>query len=224
MGDPAEEQAAELEALDAIYGDDLERTEGSSPARFSIKLGVERADGPKVALVITYTPNYPNDVPAINVQPLSGLAKDKAETMTKLLIKEAEENVGSIMVFSLVSKTMEFLENVPSASAVEEDQGPGLRKPRVDDSAAIKHGTLVTKENFLEWKQHFDVERATWGDALRAARAKEMELKKDRLSGRQFFARVSAANANIDWELFNAEQEDLDDLDFDEDESLDAEE
>eukprot|EP00667_Euglena_gracilis_P021073 EG_transcript_22956 len=223
--DPAEEQATELEALEAIYGADLERTAGSNPPRFSIKLGVEQGDGPKVQLVITYTSNYPNDVPGISVQPLSGLAKEKAEIMTKLLIKEAEDNIGSVMVFSLVSKTMEFLENLPTAAAAaEEDQGTGLRKPKVDDSAAIKHGTLVTKENFLEWKQRFDVERAAWGDALRVARAKEMELKKDRLTGRQFFARVSATNANIDWELFNAEQDDLDDLDFDEDESVDAEE
>ena len=35
-------------------------------------------------------------------------------------------------------------------------------------------------------------------------------------TGRQFFTKMAAANASIDWDLFNADDEDLDDMDFDE--------
>jgi len=212
MADPAEEQAAELEALRAIYADDFEVSETAVPTRFSIRLTHEPSEG-KVLLTIGYTPQYPNEPPNITVQSLSNVGKERAEAIAKVLQKEAAEGVGEVMVFSLVSRTLECLEELPVAAPQEEDSGTGLRKPKIDDSAAIRHGTLVTRENFLEWKRKFDLERTTWGEARQAARAKDMELKKDRLTGRQFFTRLSAANANIDWALFNAENDDLDDFD-----------
>jgi|Transcript_34887 hypothetical protein len=223
MADPEEEQAAELEALEAIYADDFQRQEGLQPARFSIKMTNEDGDV-HVQLTIEYTADYPNELPMINLQPLSNIAKDKTESITKVLRQEAEDNVGAVMVFSLVSKTQECLAEMPdtSAKADDDESGSGLRKPKVDDSAAIRHGTLVTRENFLEWHEKFEIERKSWGEAKRVARAKEAELKKDRLTGRQFFTKMAAANASIDWDLFNADDEDLDDMDFDEDEAEDA--
>mmetsp|Transcript_32798 Transcript_32798/g.58818 ORF Transcript_32798/g.58818 Transcript_32798/m.58818 type:complete len:227 (-) Transcript_32798:419-1099(-) len=223
MTDCKEEQQSELEALEAIYADDFKLTPDMEPARFAINVNQEGGEGLKVILNVEYTPEYPNEVPLIRVDPISGIAKDKSERITQVLRQTAEENLGAVMVFTLVSTTLELLENLPGAAAPveEEDSGGGLKKPKIDDSVAIKHGNLVTRELFAEWKQKFDVERAGWGAAKRAAKEKEMALKKDRLTGRQFFNKMSA---NIDWELFNAEDEDLDDLDFNDDDEDEGEE
>lgn len=233
MTDFKEEQASEMEALQAIYGDDFKRLGGE---RFQVN--VSDGNGHGVGIVVEYTSDYPSTLPLLSCMPTAGLTKQKAEIVSKRLLAMAKENLGSVMIFTLAQSAADILAEVAAgidsgaadsaAAAAEEEFGGGLRKPKINEAAAIRHGKLCTRELFYEWKLKFDLERKALKMAQNAEREREKELKKDRLTGKQYFDKVSA---NIDWELFNpdedlpddAEVEDADD-DDDEDEDYDVNE
>eukprot|EP00996_Jenningsia_fusiforme_P002661 NODE_3484_length_969_cov_18.022826_g3198_i0.p1 GENE.NODE_3484_length_969_cov_18.022826_g3198_i0~~NODE_3484_length_969_cov_18.022826_g3198_i0.p1 ORF type:complete len:216 (+),score=46.95 NODE_3484_length_969_cov_18.022826_g3198_i0:81-728(+) len=212
-----EEQTGELEALAAIYADDFEIMQDTPPIRLRVCL--TGGDDHKVQLVVEFPRSYPEVAPVVSAVPLSNILKVTTDRLATHLASVAAENVGSVMVFTLVQEVMDFLEALEGEAEPEVDDDPGrLKKPVINDAAAIRHGNNVTRENFEEWKRRFDKERDAKALLRQKARDKEMEGRKDRLTGRQYFAKMSAG---IDWELFNAEEglDDLDDLDLEDSET-----
>eukprot|EP00995_Heteronema_vittatum_P004465 NODE_1695_length_908_cov_182.393481_g1181_i0.p1 GENE.NODE_1695_length_908_cov_182.393481_g1181_i0~~NODE_1695_length_908_cov_182.393481_g1181_i0.p1 ORF type:complete len:226 (-),score=78.02 NODE_1695_length_908_cov_182.393481_g1181_i0:100-777(-) len=216
MGDPADEQQSELEALEAIYCDDFEYTT-KNPPRFSILLK-DDCSGRAVKLVVEFPPKYPHVSPNITCMPASEILKHQAEQLTAKLQAEAAASVGEVVIFTLAQCTLEFLAEIPANGEEVEEEVDPLAKPRPTDAAAIRHGNCVTLENFMEWKKKFDKERAQIIDGRAKAKLAEMELKKDRLTGRQYFNKMAA---NINWELFEddsgifADDEELPEFDDD---------
>eukprot|EP01004_Peranema_trichophorum_P008768 NODE_7518_length_769_cov_29.532508_g6907_i0.p1 GENE.NODE_7518_length_769_cov_29.532508_g6907_i0~~NODE_7518_length_769_cov_29.532508_g6907_i0.p1 ORF type:complete len:213 (+),score=64.43 NODE_7518_length_769_cov_29.532508_g6907_i0:74-712(+) len=210
MGDPSEEQQSEIEALQAIYADDFKVVD-TNPTRFQLNLS---NNGCVMHLIVEYTSKYPQTKPNVSVNPISGVTKQQSDRLTKSLLKTVEENVGTVMVFTLAQTVLDFLETLNTGDEEEEETGTGLQKPVINTAAAIRHGTSVTRENFFEWKKNFDTERAKSREEFMKEREREMELKKDRLTGRQFFNKMAS---NIDWDLFNPDEE-LDDMEFESDE------
>eukprot|EP01012_Entosiphon_sulcatum_P026987 TRINITY_DN32515_c0_g1_i1.p2 TRINITY_DN32515_c0_g1~~TRINITY_DN32515_c0_g1_i1.p2 ORF type:complete len:222 (-),score=70.20 TRINITY_DN32515_c0_g1_i1:72-737(-) len=206
-----EEATEELESLQCIYGEELVMLQ-DDPPRFQLTLSTN----PEVSvlLVIEYTSTYPETSPLVSCKRQRGLTATSIAALQETANQLAQEQLGSVIVFALVQAVQDWLAENAAAAAEEEDEdtGGGLRKPVVNEAAAIKYGTAVTRENFFEWKKKFDIERQIILAARQQAKAKEMELKKDRVTGKTYFQRL---NAQIDWTLF---AEDLaDDGEFDDD-------
>jgi hypothetical protein len=69
-----------------------------------------------VALVIEYTPNYPEELPIISVEPIKGVSDSEADCLLEILNQLAEENLGNQMVFSLASRVKEWGAEMQDAS------------------------------------------------------------------------------------------------------------
>ena len=113
--DHKSEQEQELEALEAIYPDELEILNDKYPnIEFNINLSVnddeENIDpeGPSYSLScsleVVFPENYPEFIPVIS---LSGIDEqfgaEKRIKLEDLLRKDAQDNIGMALVFTLVS-------------------------------------------------------------------------------------------------------------------------
>ena len=97
--DHAEEQAMELEALEAIYMEEFERLDGDGPA-FRLTLVPETGaddNHVSIALRVTYTPRYPEEPPQLAVSVVRGLTDEQAAQCQALLVEAAagEELLGT---------------------------------------------------------------------------------------------------------------------------------
>ena len=109
--DHAEEQAMELEACEAIYGDDYERLdEGGASPSFEVTLVPEAGAGEDVNLVslamrVGYVPTYPEAPPtiALRVVRRGGLTDEDVGKCEELLRDAAasDANLGTPMVYAL---------------------------------------------------------------------------------------------------------------------------
>ena len=135
MTDFEAEQAAELEALEAIYNEDLQTL---APGHWLITLSRDDADRVfRVQLDVECPPNYPEVPPALRVIPLRDVTEGQADTLTAEVCAAAEGCVGDVMVFGLVSQLQASLEDLSycgpapgqtddhrPANAAEEDAWP----------------------------------------------------------------------------------------------------
>jgi len=248
--DYQEEQSSEIEALESIYEGDIKvlalepqpvfvmpvKTEGGLDSG-------ENNDCIRVFLKMTLTPKYPEEVPLIEIldqdpeDDSSGRNDDDSdddEEVNKLdehdlrdpliehLKETAEENLGMVMGFTIISAATEWLT----------DKWEAIRQQQADEKERIKQleeeaekkrleGTKVTVESFMAWKRQFDEERLAM-----MAKVKKEELG---LTGKEQFLNnadidlapigdgggevdlggAAAASVEVDESLF----EDLDDLD-----------
>jgi len=114
--DHAEEQALELEALEAIYMDDYVRIHDVEPAAFELKLVPETGAGEEinhvaVILRVAYKPTYPEVPPDLSVRAVRGL-DDTQLNEIKAVVDEAaqsEDLVGTAMVYAIAERTQEWL-------------------------------------------------------------------------------------------------------------------
>lgn len=162
MTDYKEEQQSELEALRSIYSNEEFTEISSDPYVFDITVVVEAADDDKSATAtvrFTYTPNYPDTPPDMCVTN-SNLSGVQVTELEQLLREQAEEELGVVMVFSLVSavqeKVGELLDNEVTAAAEQAEQ----EAKQKEEPDTTFHGTPVTKETFSTWKESFDAEMA----------------------------------------------------------------
>lgn len=117
--DHAEEQEMEVQALEAIYGDDYKRLEGDGPAAFEVTLvpeagADETVNHVSVALKIVYSETYPEAVPAeISLRPVRrGALTDELIGECETLLREtagSDELLGTAMVYMLAEKCIEWL-------------------------------------------------------------------------------------------------------------------
>ncbi|XP_071113870.1 RWD domain-containing protein 1-like [Haliotis cracherodii] len=228
MTDCKEEQKNEIEALEAIYPEELE-IENTDPYVFSLAVASQDTNDTDEAFAcscrvqFTYVEKYPDEPPLMEITDPDNLDDADIDSLTQYLNEQAEENIGMAMVFTLVSALQERLTtNVEDAQRkVVEDKERQQRELEEIEQKRFE-GTRVTVETFMSWKQKFDAEMAE----LKKNKA-EIEVTSKKLTGYELFMRDSSMNdsdvqflqsadadtVEVDESLF----QDMDDLDLDED-------
>ncbi|RUS22805.1 ubiquitin-conjugating enzyme/RWD-like protein [Endogone sp. FLAS-F59071] len=196
--DYAEEQRNELEALQSIYPDEFEQI---SDTEFRIRVEPEEQDSAEpciLALHVTYTPTYPDELPIIEIeQETESMEQMYHDKLMAEVTRVAEESIGMAMIFTLASLLKDNLTQmiIDRRTAREEAdaervrrelevRGIGLSPAKlVQAEEARFRGTRVTPQIFLEWKTRFEKEMA---EKEAAERGKFKDIK-GKLTGRQLF-------------------------------------
>ncbi|XP_031559626.1 RWD domain-containing protein 1-like [Actinia tenebrosa] len=234
MTDYKEEQHNELEALESIYPEEFSIISNEDPICFKmcIKAFNEKTEDfpeivAKVDIQFTYVENYPDAIPLIEVSSNEILTDENVQELEELMLKEAEENLGMVMVFTLVSsaqeKLQEFVDNIKKG--MEEEK---RRREKEEEEREKKKftGTPVTKENFLEWREKFNAEMSEMKKKTRNV----LLIPKSKITGRELFEQdekmiLSDAafidSTDVDVEVDESLFQDIDDLELDDEEFKD---
>nr|CAG4651385.1 EOG090X0F6V [Simocephalus serrulatus]SVE94544.1 EOG090X0F6V [Simocephalus serrulatus] len=186
MSQYKEEQLGEIFSLESIYPDELEILEEEPFHQFKLQVKSEGHDeeqeiGYSCSLKFTYTPTYPEEVPVIEIMDDVGLDDEQLERLKDRLDKEAEDTLGMVMIFSLVSAANEWLNNEWDSELKRREEEAERKILEAEEVEKNKfHGTPVTVENFLRWKAEFDAE-------ITALKKPEREDKDKKLTGRELF-------------------------------------
>jgi len=232
MTDHKEEQQMEIEALQSIYPEELEIVE--EEPQFIFKINLESQDSDRfpdfamsAELQFTYTPEYPDTAPLMEVTDYSDNVDDMQLTqLNDLMTAQAEENLGMAMIFTIITAVQEHLTESMERGAKEKEEADEKKKQEEEELERKRfEGTRVTVETFMAWKAKFDAEMA-----------EERRLKgltdnsKLKPSGRELFLNDTTLN-DSDVQLLGAEGDTLDvdeslfddigDLDLDDDDDDD---
>ncbi|TNN02090.1 RWD domain-containing protein 1 [Takifugu flavidus] len=226
MTDYAEEQRNELEAIESIYPESF-TVLSDEPTSFTITVTSDPGDnGETVEATIkfTYVEKYPDEPPLWEIHSQENLEDRDAEDILTLLQQQVEENLGMVMIFTLVTAVQEKLNEIVdmTKNRIEEEKRRKEKEAEEAEKVAFQ-GTVVTIENFLAWKATFDLEMTE----LRRRKQKEEEQgSKFKLTGKQLFEtdrnldtsdiqflEEAGNNVEVDESLF----QDIEDLDLDED-------
>ena len=158
--------------------------------RISIALDVphidEEDEQPTVLLHVSYPQEYPDVAPNLDMSappdgyrhPFLDVSEDKARLLQSLE-PAIEESMGMAMVFTLVSTLKEAAE---ALIAEREAQAQALRdveaRKAEEEENRKFHGTAVTRESFLAWREKFRNELAE--KAVKEQEEQEAEDKKKR--------------------------------------------
>ncbi|XP_077072748.1 RWD domain-containing protein 1 [Siphateles boraxobius] len=229
MTDYGEEQRNELEAIESIYPDSF-TVLSEKPTSFTITVTSDAGEDDEMVeatLKFTYLEKYPDEPPLWEIFSQENLEDSDAEGILTLLKQQAEENLGMVMIFTLVTAVQEKLNEIVDQikSRREEEKERNEKKEREAEEAEkfAFQGTVVTIENFLSWKAKFEQEMTE----LKSKRQKEEEQAgKAKLTGKQLFETDHnldtsdiqfledvGSSVEVDESLF----QDMDDLDLDED-------
>ncbi|XP_033344341.1 RWD domain-containing protein 1 [Bombus vosnesenskii] len=226
--DYKDEQHNEIEALESIYCGELEILAVEPFYTFSIPIKTEEyepgtGNGLSCSLEFTYTEKYPDESLLISIEEHENFEEGNAEKLKEHLMEQMNENLGMVMVFTLVSAAQEWL-NVQWDKIKLKREESAAQKLREEEEAERKkfEGTRVTVETFLSWKEKFDEEM---GYTKRREMA-EREGKK--LTGRELFMTdktldqsdlkfLDDDSVKVDESLF----QNLDDLDLEDDDDDD---
>ncbi|CAH2252094.1 RWD domain-containing 1 [Pelobates cultripes] len=230
MTDYAEEQRNELEALESIYADSF-TVLTTSPASFSITVKSEAGDDEEnvqVSLKFVYVESYPDEAPLYEIVSQENLEDSDASSILTLLEEQAQENLGMVMIFTLVSAVQEKLNEIVDQIKTRIEEEKVQKEKEAEEAEKTRfHGTPVTIENFLSWKAKFEADLAE----IRRKRQKEEEQSgKNKLTGKQLFEtdhnldtsdidflEEAGNSVEVDESLF----QDLDDLELDDEDDPD---
>ncbi|KAG6964333.1 hypothetical protein JG688_00007762 [Phytophthora aleatoria] len=194
-----EEQAMEVEALEAIYMDDFTKL-SDEPLTYQVHV-VPNQDGENNFVALLLKAEIPDTYPDIEVLVKKGLADSQVKEIKELMAQQIEENMGMAMMYTLSEAVREYLvENNREGNDGSEHQEMlrrmELKKKKEDKVEADKleqananaeetrrefHGTPVTVETFAAWKAKFDAEMAP---------TKKISIKDEataKLTGRQLW-------------------------------------
>lgn len=138
-----------------------------------------------ITLSFECTPKYPDEPPVIEIVEQSDTIDDAdGEELLQKLNDEASQSLGMVMVFTLVSSAIEWL-NALKENADEKQRLAIERKKKAEEEAEQKkfEGTRVTVESFMRWKLAFEKEMATLKEAN-----KDQDIS-GKLTGKQLFER-----------------------------------
>ncbi|XP_019946599.1 RWD domain-containing protein 1 [Paralichthys olivaceus] len=226
MTDYAEEQRNELEAIESIYEDSF-TVLSDEPTSFTITVtsdAGEQGETVEATLKFTYVEKYPDEPPLWEIYAQDNLEDGDALNILTLLQQQAEENLGMVMIFTLVTAVQEKLNEIVDLMKNRQEEEKRRKEREAEEAEKVAfQGTVVTIENFLAWKANFELEVAE----LRHKKQKEEEQTgKTKLTGKQLFETdhnldtsdiqflEDAGNSvEVDESLF----QDIEDLDLDED-------
>jgi RWD domain len=185
-----EEQREEREVLDSIFPEEI--TDISDTAyRIAIALEVTNEHGdqtepPTIILNVSYPDIYPDVAPHLDLSsppnapkhPLLDVSEDKVHLLKSLNIT-VEENLGMAMIFTLVTTLKESAEQliIERQGVVQAQKDKEASKVEEEENRKF-HGTSVTKERFLQWREKFRAEIAQ--KERREKEEREAEEKKKR--------------------------------------------
>lgn len=124
------------------------------------------------------------------------ISEDKAELL-QALAPTIEDSLGMAMVFTLVTTLKESAENMINErlQKAEAIRDQALRKKEEEENRRF-HGSLVTKERFLEWRENFKKEMQEKERRQREEEEAEDKKKKSgtrpdekKLTGKQLWER-----------------------------------
>lgn len=237
MSDPLQDQEEEIQALQAIYPNELTvvcKTAGD--VRFSIEIKCEEDESQtepqfSIALDFTLPKEYPNEVPAIRIRSTcDDVLPSDVDELRNILSEEAQSMLGMVMTFTLVSTALEWLNKLKDTDGIRRKEAAERAKRELEEAERKKfEGTRVTVESFMKWKMQFDQEMALLAKEQERVEASNGPKK---LTGRELFERDKSLNESdlkfieedkdvsydlsgvkVDTKLF----ENLDDLDLEDD-------
>jgi hypothetical protein len=200
--DVSEDQEQELEALEAIYPNEISVIcKEPGDLRFTILLTCnddddndsEDDDDEKhvfsVLIEFLLPENYPEEVPSILILESKNLMPADEEELLQLLNREAHENRGIVMIFTLVTIASEWLRRRMEEDAQRKEEAEQRRKQEIEEAENKKfEGTRVTVESFMKWKLKFDEE-------MTILKKKKQALEKsNKLTGRELFEKDDTLN------------------------------
>lgn len=209
--DSAEEQAAELEALEAIFMDEYSLTSTASAAHgasFSVALTPDAAPDVRLRLDFEHPSDYPDAALVVTAHALAGLSAPRRKALQKAAEAAAAENAGMPSAFTVCEALKEWIEEHVAEAEEEEDEdgddGGGVFETRdvtmaakVETIASKAIGTPVTVESFAEWREGFMAE------VEKAKTAEELRREADpRPTGRELFERNKTAVVSGESESF----------------------
>ncbi|XP_063613680.1 RWD domain-containing protein 1-like [Penaeus indicus] len=234
MTDYKEEQNNEIEALESIYPEEFEIIDIEPRHKFRITVKSEGSDPydeiqtlpATIILNFEYTPTYPDEPPVMEVIAVENIEEEELDDLRTKLNEQCEENLGMVMVFTLVSYSLEWLTTHMEGIALSTKEELERKKKEQEEIDRKKfEGTRVTVETFLAWKAKFDAEM----QALRSEKDREDEKNK-KPTGKELFMKDVTLNESdlsflgegegevtVDESLF----QDLDDLDLEDEDDED---
>ncbi|PNP73292.1 hypothetical protein FNYG_13422 [Fusarium nygamai] len=198
-----EDQIEEREVLESIFPDeitDISETEFRVSVALDIP-GEEDQDPPTILLQVRYPEDYPEKPPHLdilappNATPHEhfNVAEDRDQLLASL-DDTIQENLGMAMVFAIVSTLKD------NAEQLVQERKDIIIKAHEEAALAAEaeenkkfHGTAVTPETFLKWREGFlkeMEEKRQQEEEERLAELKKAKTKEPaRMTGRQLWER-----------------------------------
>jgi hypothetical protein len=160
---------------------------------------VDTAEPPTMILHVQYPEAYPDEAPHLDLSPPQNVpahphfsvSGDK-EALLEGLQETIQENLGMAMVFTLVTTLKENAEQliIERRSAAERVREEALLAAEREENKKF-HGTPVTPETFVSWREGFlremEEERIR-AEEERAAEMKKARVKEEkRMTGKQLW-------------------------------------
>ncbi|KAJ0066229.1 hypothetical protein NL108_004110, partial [Boleophthalmus pectinirostris] len=146
-----------------------------NPTSFTITVtsdAGENGETVETLLKFTYVENYPDEPPLWEIQSQENLEDGDVEEILALLQQQAEENLGMVMIFTLVTAVQEKLNEIVDAIKTRREEEKLRKEKEAEEAEKVSfQGTVVTIENFLAWKAKFELEMTE----IRKKRQKEEE-------------------------------------------------
>lgn len=230
MTDYREEQRNELEALESIYPDSF-TVLSDTPVSFTITVTSDPGEDDETVqstVKFTYVEKYPDEAPLYEIVSQENIEDEDARAIISCLDQQVEENLGMVMIFTLVSAIQEKLnEIVDQIKTRREEEKVKKEKEAEEAEKVVFHGTPVTIEAFLSWKAKFEAEL---NEIKRKRQKEEEQAGKNKLSGKKLFEtdhnldtsdikflEEAGNSVEVDESLF----QDMDDLDLDDEDDPD---
>ncbi|EFZ00157.1 RWD domain protein [Metarhizium robertsii] len=205
-----EDQVEEREVLESIFPEeitDLSETEFQVAITLDI-LDEEDQEAPSFILQVRYPDEYPEVAPHLDLLAAQNSPShqhfsisDDREQLLETIQETIQENLGMAMVFTIVSSLKEAAEQLiqdrkDSAARVHEE---ALLAAEREENKKF-HGTQVTPETFLKWREGFlkeMEEKERLEEEERLAELKKAKIKEPiKLTGKQLWQRGLAGNGD----------------------------
>uniref|UniRef100_A0A0K0E7H7 RWD domain-containing protein n=1 Tax=Strongyloides stercoralis TaxID=6248 RepID=A0A0K0E7H7_STRER len=194
-------QELEIEALEAIYQDEMEVLCSKYP-NIAIKFTLhshgegivdahEAVDPFDTVMIIKFPAEYPDALPEIEISNLDGLFdEERIGKIVDDLKVIAEENIGMTMSYTLICGLQEIIGQLTKElKKRKEDEFEAKLRAAEEEEKLIVEGTPVTVKSFREWNKKFMEEIRELRDAQQ--KAKEAALA-GKLTGKQQFMKDSS--------------------------------
>jgi hypothetical protein len=191
--DYKDEQQNEIDALDSIYCGEMIIIGTLPYYQFEIPVKSDEFDselhdiGLSCCLKFEYVEKYPDEPPIIEIEDVVGFEEQENE-LKEYLIQQSQENVGMVMIFTLVSAAQDWMNNY-SDSEKQRKQDDDDKRRETEMEAELKRfeGTKVTVETFLRWKFNFE-------EDMGVLKKRNEEEKNKKLTGRELFMTDKSLN------------------------------
>lgn len=168
--------------------DESEEDDDSDQDSDGDNTGPSNQQGPSIELRFDLPPKYPEEKPSIQILDYKNLEEHEVSKLLDDLSQKAEESLGTVMIFTLVSDLVEWLTSISEKEAVELVQEKEKKQQEIEAEEQKRFdGTPVTVQSFLAWKAKFDAE-------LLKAKLEEQKQQTEsgsgtgrRLTGREMF-------------------------------------